>query len=182
VTTLDAGPATNAPHPYAAVSADEASSTDRSSSTRPYSTKRWSSCSRGRGCSSDTESQIADPGTISSRVWVPTRDPDSGRSGEIHVLLNSCRHRRDEGVPLRLGNTLQFTCPYTGWSYSMDGTLVSRPVANYSECLSSVGHWRQTRPLAMGSGAGAHMYNYKASFSPVGTPTQSRLSHTSEGV
>jgi len=51
--------------------------------------------------------------------------------GEIHVLLNSCRHRGMKVCRYDEGNTLQFTCPFHGWSYSIDGTLVSTPGGLY---------------------------------------------------
>ena len=47
--------------------------------------------------------------------------------GEVHVLLNSCRHRGMKVVRYDEGNTMQFTCPYHAWSYSIDGSLVDVP-------------------------------------------------------
>jgi nitrite reductase/ring-hydroxylating ferredoxin subunit len=47
--------------------------------------------------------------------------------GELHVLLNSCRHRGMRVCRYGEGNTMQFTCPYHAWSYSIDGSLVSTP-------------------------------------------------------
>ena len=52
-----------------------------------------------------------------------TRD----RQGEIHVLLNTCRHRGMKVCRYDEGNTPVFSCPYHGWSYSTDGNLVSVP-------------------------------------------------------
>lgn len=52
-----------------------------------------------------------------------TRD----RQGEIHVLLNSCMHRGMKVCRYDQGNTRAFTCPYHGWSYSTDGSLVEIP-------------------------------------------------------
>lgn len=52
-----------------------------------------------------------------------TRD----RQGEIHVLLNSCMHRGMKVCRYDQGNTRAFTCPYHGWSYSTDGSLVEVP-------------------------------------------------------
>ncbi|SCG78016.1 aromatic ring-hydroxylating oxygenase subunit alpha [Micromonospora inositola] len=74
------------------------------------------------------ESQIPEPGDyFASRMGsdpvLLTRDSE----GEIHVLLNSCRHRGMKVCRYDSGNTLQFTCPYHGWSYSVDGELVSTP-------------------------------------------------------
>jgi len=47
--------------------------------------------------------------------------------GEVFVLLNSCRHRGMRVSRYDEGNTLQFTCPYHAWSYSIDGSLVDVP-------------------------------------------------------
>ena len=50
-----------------------------------------------------------------------TRD----RQDELHVLLNTCRHRGMKVCRYDKGNTRVFTCPYHAWSYSTDGDLVS---------------------------------------------------------
>jgi phenylpropionate dioxygenase-like ring-hydroxylating dioxygenase large terminal subunit len=39
------------------------------------------------------------------------------RAGQIHVFLNSCRHRGMKVCRYDEGNTLEFTCPYHGWTY-----------------------------------------------------------------
>ena len=49
------------------------------------------------------------------------------RAGEIHVFLNSCRHRGMKVCRYDEGNTPVFTCPYHGWSYGLDGSLVGVP-------------------------------------------------------
>ena len=54
---------------------------------------------------------------------VLTRD----RQGQVHVLLNTCRHRGMKVVRYDRGNAPVFSCPYHGWSYSTDGSLVSVP-------------------------------------------------------
>ena len=72
------------------------------------------------------ESQIPEPGDFfNSRMGTEsvllTRDPQ----GEIHVLLNSCRHRGMKVCRYDEGNATDFVCPYHGWSYSTDGSLVA---------------------------------------------------------
>ena len=48
-----------------------------------------------------------------------------GDDGEIHAMVNVCRHRGSRVCVGSRGNTKRFTCPYHGWSYSLDGNLVS---------------------------------------------------------
>ncbi|KOS53726.1 aromatic ring-hydroxylating oxygenase subunit alpha [Rhodococcus rhodochrous] len=74
------------------------------------------------------ESQVPNPDDfVSSRMGeesvILTRD----RSGELHVLLNTCRHRGMKVCRFDKGNTRLFTCPYHAWSYSTDGALVNKP-------------------------------------------------------
>lgn len=74
------------------------------------------------------ESQVPNPGDfflsrMGTESVILTRDD----AGELHVLLNSCRHRGMKVCRYDEGNTLQFTCPYHGWSYSVDGSLVDTP-------------------------------------------------------
>jgi phenylpropionate dioxygenase-like ring-hydroxylating dioxygenase large terminal subunit len=74
------------------------------------------------------EKEIAEPGDYVLRQMgedevIVTRD----ESGEIHVLLNACRHR---GAPVcrgAKGNSSHFRCPYHGWTYRNDGTWASAP-------------------------------------------------------
>ncbi len=49
------------------------------------------------------------------------------RDNTIHVFLNSCRHRGMKVCRYDEGNTPVFTCPYHGWSYAGDGSLVGVP-------------------------------------------------------
>jgi phenylpropionate dioxygenase-like ring-hydroxylating dioxygenase large terminal subunit len=49
------------------------------------------------------------------------------RAGEVHVFLNSCRHRGMKVCRYDEGNTAIFTCPYHGWSYATDGKLAGVP-------------------------------------------------------
>jgi phenylpropionate dioxygenase-like ring-hydroxylating dioxygenase large terminal subunit len=57
---------------------------------------------------------------------IVTRD----REGEIHVLLNRCRHRAASLCEKQKGKTSVFVCPYHGWSYNLDGKLRSVPHAS----------------------------------------------------
>ena len=49
------------------------------------------------------------------------------RNNQLHVFLNSCRHRGMKVCRYDEGNTPVFTCPYHGWSYAGDGALVGVP-------------------------------------------------------
>ncbi len=74
------------------------------------------------------ESQIAKPGDyfvsrMGEESVILTRD----RQGEIHAFLNSCMHRGMKVCRYDEGNTPVFTCPYHGWSYGLDGSLVGVP-------------------------------------------------------
>ncbi len=73
-------------------------------------------------------SEIANPGDYQSRPVggrpvIFCRD----RQGEVHALLNSCRHRGAKVCRERSGNTRQFFCMYHGWSYNTDGSLKQVP-------------------------------------------------------
>jgi nitrite reductase/ring-hydroxylating ferredoxin subunit len=74
------------------------------------------------------ESQIPNPGDYAAarmgeEAVILCRD----RAGEVHVFLNSCRHRGMKVCRYDEGNTAVFTCPYHGWSYGTDGRLVGVP-------------------------------------------------------
>src|ERR1043166_2685448 len=74
------------------------------------------------------ESQIPNPGDFAvsgmgEESVILCRD----RGGQVHVFLNSCRHRGMKVCRYDEGNTAVFTCPYHGWSYDADGRLVGVP-------------------------------------------------------
>ncbi len=54
---------------------------------------------------------------------IVTRD----KSGHIHAFLNSCRHRGARVCRADFGQTRNFTCTYHGWSYDLEGKLISVP-------------------------------------------------------
>ncbi|MEO6116683.1 MAG: aromatic ring-hydroxylating dioxygenase subunit alpha [Pseudolysinimonas sp.] len=49
------------------------------------------------------------------------------KSGRIRAFLNSCRHRGARVLRADYGNTRAFTCTYHGWSYDLEGKLISVP-------------------------------------------------------
>ncbi|WP_182358468.1 aromatic ring-hydroxylating oxygenase subunit alpha [Tomitella gaofuii] len=52
-----------------------------------------------------------------------TRDKD----GELHALVNVCRHRGAEVKLEQAGNCNMLTCHYHAWTYGLDGSLKSAP-------------------------------------------------------
>lgn len=74
------------------------------------------------------ESELPAPGDYVLRYmaedpWIVVRD----EHGEIHVLFDSCRHRGAQVCRADKGNTSHFRCPYHGWTFKNDGTLVGVP-------------------------------------------------------
>ena len=47
------------------------------------------------------------------------------RDGEIHALLNVCRHRGSRICSEEEGSVKRFVCPYHAWTYGLDGSLLS---------------------------------------------------------
>lgn len=60
---------------------------------------------------------------IGRRSMIVTRDG----AGEIHVLLNRCRHRGATVCRQERGQSRRFTCPYHGWAYANSGELTGVP-------------------------------------------------------
>lgn len=71
-------------------------------------------------------SEIPDPGDyvlfdLGEDSLIIVRD----NVGEIHALMNVCRHRGARVCEKQRGNTRTFVCPYHAWTYNTDGTLRS---------------------------------------------------------
>ncbi len=72
------------------------------------------------------ESEIPDAGDFRLRqlgqrgvIFIRSRD------GAVRGLLNACSHRGAEVCRQNSGNTSNFICPYHGWNFSNDGSLVA---------------------------------------------------------
>ena len=75
------------------------------------------------------DSQIPNPGDYFTTVMgrqpvIAVRQNDGG----VRVLYNRCAHRGPMLCSLAKGSVREFTCPYHGWVYGLDGNLVSVPV------------------------------------------------------
>ena len=73
-------------------------------------------------------SDLPDPGSfittfIGQHPVIVSRD----RKGEVHVLLNRCRHRGATVCEHKRGKAASFVCPYHGWAYGQDGALRGVP-------------------------------------------------------
>jgi phenylpropionate dioxygenase-like ring-hydroxylating dioxygenase large terminal subunit len=74
------------------------------------------------------ESQAPNPGDyFQSRMGEEAVLLVRDRKSQLHVFLNTCRHRGMKVCRYDEGNTLLFTCPFHGWSYDTDGRLVGVP-------------------------------------------------------
>jgi PAH dioxygenase large subunit len=74
------------------------------------------------------ESEIPNPGDYARRyigqdTFIFVRD----ESGDVNLLFDSCRHRGTKVCRAEQGNTSHFRCPYHGWTYKNDGTLIGVP-------------------------------------------------------
>ena len=87
------------------------------------------------------ESELPKAGSFKSthvgeQPVIVTRD----RRGNIHTMLNRCRHRGASVCEQRTGNVNGFTCPYHAWSYGLDGSLRGIPYPDgYENIMSKEG-------------------------------------------
>src|SRR5436190_5882957 len=70
------------------------------------------------------ESEIPRPGDYVVRrivddSFIVSRD----EHGDVHVLLNMCRHKGMQVCRAEAGSTTHFRCPYHAWTYRRDGRL-----------------------------------------------------------
>ena len=73
------------------------------------------------------------------------------QAGELHAFANVCAHRGVE-VASGTGNTEEFSCPYHGWLYDLDGKLVGAPYMKEAEGFDPTNC--RLKPLQLGTWAG----------------------------
>ena len=71
------------------------------------------------------ESQVPNPGDyfttyIGRQPVMITRDKD----GELHCMINACAHRGAMLCRRKTDNRMTLTCPFHGWTFRNDGTLL----------------------------------------------------------
>lgn len=99
--------------------------------------------------------QLRMPGSVIARdlLGLPlllTRD----RQGEVHVLLNVCRHRGARMVHTQnaLCQTSGLSCPYHAWTYELDGRLRGVPKPQAFPTLDKALHGLRRLPSAVRHG------------------------------
>ena len=110
------------------------------------------------------ESQVPNPddyfiSRMGEESVILTRD----RQNQLHVLLNTCTHRGMKVVRYDQGNTRTFSCPYHGWSFSTDGSLVSVPGELLGVPQYRAAYHEQLDKQEWGLIQVAQMINYKGS-------------------
>ena len=73
-------------------------------------------------------SEVPDKGSFKTS-WVGLQPViiSRDRKGQLHVLVNRCRHRSATVCEIAKGKTSSFQCPYHGWGYALDGSLRGVP-------------------------------------------------------
>jgi len=98
------------------------------------------------------ESLVPDPGDFyTSRMGEESVILCRDKKVEIHVFLNSCRHRGMKVCRYEQGNTSLFTCPYHSWTYTTDGNCKAfHCTGRYMTGCSTVRptHWSRWRNSA----------------------------------
>lgn len=75
------------------------------------------------------DSDIPKPGDfITTHVGRQPVIVNRTKAGEVHVMVNRCRHRGATVCEARKGNAAGFVCPYHAWTYAQDGRLRGIPL------------------------------------------------------
>lgn len=94
-------------------------------------------------------SEVAEPGSVMrfDATGVPllvVRDA----KGQLHGLVNVCRHRGMRLVEERACSRRTLNCPYHGWTYDLDGSLRNIPLADAFEGVERSDFDLQKFPVA----------------------------------
>ncbi len=74
------------------------------------------------------ESQLRETGEyLVSRIGEDEVIVARDEGGQIHAMLNTCRHRGNALCRAEQGRAKSFVCSYHGWNYALDGQLIGVP-------------------------------------------------------
>jgi nitrite reductase/ring-hydroxylating ferredoxin subunit len=74
------------------------------------------------------ESELAAPGDyVLRQIAGDSVIVSRGRDGDISVLLNACTHRGMQVCRAETGSADNFRCPYHGWVFGTEGSLLGAP-------------------------------------------------------
>ena len=108
--------------------------------------------------------EVANPGDyltdrLMGEPFVVARD----ESGALNAFANVCAHRGVE-VATGSGNAAEFSCPYHGWLYNLEGKLIGAPymreAAGFDPAMCRL------KPLGLGVWAGWIFINFAANPEP----------------
>ena len=96
--------------------------------SREYMAREWERIWSKMWLVAGVEQDVAEPGDY----FVFNLEPESiivsrTSEGELAAFYNVCQHRGAKVVLSDLGALDQYTCPYHGWTYRNDGTLIHVP-------------------------------------------------------
>jgi phenylpropionate dioxygenase-like ring-hydroxylating dioxygenase large terminal subunit len=75
------------------------------------------------------ESEVPEPGDyVTRRIGGQPVIFARGKDGEVRVLMNRCAHRGNRLCNAESGNSTSFRCPYHGWTFGNDGSLIGVPM------------------------------------------------------
>jgi phenylpropionate dioxygenase-like ring-hydroxylating dioxygenase large terminal subunit len=81
------------------------------------------------------ESEIAEPGSYkTTRIGTQPVILTRTNKGELCVMLNACRHRATTVCQAERGKARHFVCAYHGWTYDLEGKLISVPWRQNQSC------------------------------------------------
>lgn len=96
---------------------------------------------------------------VAGRDMIFNRD----RKGAVHAFFNSCTHRGATVCRERHGSARNFTCPYHGWVFSSEGTLVDQGIkGGYSPQFNCDGRYDLMQAPRLEHYRGFYFVNFNA--------------------